>query len=268
MKAALSTLELHLNGFTPRVGVVLGSGLGFFAEEHMEVLGELPYSGIPGMSHPTVNGHKGRFLWGRVGHASVLCMQGRLHYYEGYSMQQITEPVRLMTQVGIQTLILTNAAGGIRDDLVPGRLMLISDHINMMGDNPLIGPNDDRFGDRFCDMTYTYCPELRTKAKAIAEKQGLLLSEGVYIAVSGPSFETPAEIRAFRTLGADAVGMSTVPEAIIARHAGLRVAAVSCITNKAAGLGSGELSHEEVAREAAKVKTSFAEFLCSFVESC
>lgn len=266
MEAAYQLLSELFGDFQPTVGLILGSGLGFFADSHMEIVGSLDYKRVPNMVESTVEGHQGRFVWGKVGNTNVLCMQGRVHYYEGYTMQQITTPVRLMASGGIKTLILTNAAGGIRDDLNPGNLMLICDHINMMGDNPLRGPNDANFGPRFNDMTTTYTPELRAKAKKVAENLGVTLSEGVYLAVSGPCFETPAEIRAYRAIGADAVGMSTVPEAIVARHAGMQIMGISCITNKAAGLGDAELSHEDVSETAGKVKETFACLVKGIVE--
>lgn len=266
MEAAYQLLSELFGDFQPTVGLILGSGLGFFADSHMEIVGSLEYKRVPNMVESTVEGHQGRFVWGKVGNTNVLCMQGRVHYYEGYTMQQITTPVRLMASGGIKTLILTNAAGGIRDDLNPGDLMLIRDHINMMGDNPLRGPNNANFGPRFNDMTTTYTPELRAKAKKVAKDLGIRLSEGVYLAVSGPCFETPAEILAYRTLGADAVGMSTVPEAIVARHAGMQVMGISCITNKAAGLGHAELSHEDVSETAGKVKETFANLIKGIVE--
>ncbi|PXA03048.1 purine-nucleoside phosphorylase [Coraliomargarita sinensis] len=253
--------------FQPEVGLVLGSGLGFFADDRIEVEGRLPYAGIEGFPVSTVPGHAGQFVYGRLNGKRVLCMQGRFHYYEGYSMEQVTLPVRLMHQVGIKNLVLTNAAGGIDPDLNPGDFMLLRDHINFLGTNPLIGDRSED-GPRFPDMSAVYDPGLRTKLKDWAAGQSVDLKEGVYLATTGPSFETPAEIRAFATLGADAVGMSTVPEAIVARKLGLRVLGISCITNAAAGISQGPLTHEEVSVTAEQVRPQFADLLAAAVSFC
>ena len=245
----------------PRVGLVLGSGLGFFADRHLDNAQALAYADIPGFPVSTVAGHAGKLVLGDVAGVSVLCLQGRFHYYEGYTMAAVTLPIRLMALLGVKTLLLTNAAGGIRADLSPGSLMVLTDHLNFLGVNPLRGPNEDDLGPRFPDMSVPYDADVRAAAYASAEAQGIDLYEGVYLATSGPSYETPAEIRAFRTLGADAVGMSTVPECVVARHAGLRVGAISCITNFAAGLGQESLSHEEVSATAATVQEDFARLL-------
>jgi purine-nucleoside phosphorylase len=201
---------------------------------------------IPGFARSTAPGHKGRLVFGTLSGKTVVCMQGRFHYYEGYSMQDIVFPIRVLKLLGIKALIITNAAGGVNTSFSVGDLMLITDHINFLGINPLIGPNAEEFGPRFCDMGKTYTPALRELAKKAASVCGLTLKEGVYIACTGPSYETPAEIRAFRTLGADAVGMSTVPEAITASHCSLPVLAISLITNMAAGVLDQTLSGEEV----------------------
>ena len=232
-------------GETPRIGLILGSGLGGIAEviadKHV-----IPYGEIPHFVCSTAPGHKGQFVAGRFGGKPVICMQGRLHFYEGHALSDIIFPVRVMKQLGVTSLIVTNAAGGINTSFQVGDLMLIEDHINFMGTNPLIGPNDASFGPRFCDMTYTYTPALRQAAQEAAQVLGLTLQKGVYLGCTGPSYETPAEIRAFRTLGADAVGMSTVPEVIAASHCGLQVLAFSLITNMAAGILDQPLTEEEV----------------------
>lgn len=232
-------------GETPRIGLILGSGLGGIAEV-IEDKHVIPYGEIPHFVCSTAPGHKGQFVAGRFGGKPVICMQGRLHFYEGHALSDIIFPVRVMKQLGVTSLIVTNAAGGINTSFQVGDLMLIEDHINFMGTNPLIGPNDASFGPRFCDMTYTYTPALRQAAQEAAQTLGLTLQKGVYLGCTGPSYETPAEIRAFRTLGADAVGMSTVPEVIAASHCGLQVLAFSLITNMAAGILDQPLTEEEV----------------------
>jgi len=246
--------------FRPEVALVLGSGLGSFAQERVAAEVAVPYAAIPGFPRSTVDGHAGRFVGGRAAGRRVLCMQGRFHGYEGYSLAEVTSGVRLMAAAGARIVVLTNAAGGIRADLAPGDLMLIEDHINGMGGNPLIGP--EPIGEtRFPDMSAVYDAELREAARRAAAHAGVDLKEGVYWATTGPSYETPAEIRAFARLGADAVGMSTVPEAIVARALGLRVAGVSCITNAAAGREGGALSHEEVAAAAHRSRAAFSGLL-------
>ena len=231
--------------FTPAVGLVLGSGLGGLADKLDQPV-YIPYSEVPGFAASTAPGHAGRFAAGFLAGRPVLCMQGRLHFYEGHSMADIAFPVRVMKQLGVQALILTNAAGGVNTGFSVGDLMVIEDHINFMGQNPLTGPNEDSIGPRFCDMTFAYAPALRRLAFEVAAQQGVSLQKGVYLGYMGPSFETPAEIRAFRALGADAVGMSTVPEVIAASHCGLPVLAISMITNMAAGIEQKQLSGDEV----------------------
>lgn len=230
---------------TPRIGVILGSGLGDIAGR-IENKTEIPYGQIPHFARSTAPGHKGQLVFGTLNGVTVLCMQGRLHFYEGHPMDAIIFPIRVMKLLGVQTLIVTNAAGGVNKGYQVGDLMLIQDHINFLGTNPLIGPNMQEFGPRFCDMSYTYTPRLREIAKKTAARLNIPLQEGVYLACTGPSFETPAEIRAFRTLGADAVGMSTVPEVIAASHCGMEVLAFSLITNMAAGVLDQKLTEEEV----------------------
>ena len=250
--------------FKPEIGIVLGSGLGFFAEEHIEVSGYLSYSEIEGLPVSTVPGHVGRFVFGHSGEKRVICMQGRLHFYEGYPMRELTLPIRLMHQLGTHTLFLTNAASGINPSYVSGDLMLIHDHINFLGTNPLIGVEaDDEM--RFPDMTEVYDKALRRKIREWARGEDIPIQEGVYLATTGPSFETPSEIRAFATLGADAVGMSTVPEAIVARQSGIRVIGISCITNAAAGISAGPLTHTEVTETADCVKYRFAKLLAGSI---
>lgn len=251
----------RLGDFRPRVGLVLGSGLGSFADERIDPVASVPYAEIPGFPRSTVAGHAGRWVAGTVCGQRVLCMQGRFHFYEGYTMAQLALPIRLMRELGVEILLLTNAAGGVRGGMAPGDFMLLSDHINFMGVNPLRGSNADAFGIRFPDMSTPYDAELRALARATADGLGITLAEGVYLAVSGPSFETPAEIRAFRGLGADAVGMSTVPECIVARHCGMRVCAFSCITNLASGLGDVALTHDEVAATTGRVRKPFADLI-------
>ena len=253
-----------LREFQPEIGLVLGSGLGFFADDRMEVAGRLAYDAIPGFPVSTVPGHAGRFVYGTVGGRRVLCMQGRFHFYEGYAMRELGLPVRLMGEAGVRTLFLTNAAGGVNPDFAPGDLMVIRDHINLLGSNPLIGASGET-GERFPDMSHAYDPVLRSGIHDWARDRDFGLREGVYLATMGPSFETPAEIRAFATLGADAVGMSTVPEVIVARSLGMRVAGISCITNAAAGLAEHPLSHEDVARTAERVRPRFADLLSGIV---
>jgi len=237
----------------PRIGVVLGSGLGAFAEELRDAV-RIPYSRIPGFSAATVESHAGRLVIGRVGALPVAVLDGRLHFYEGYSMDEVTFPVRVLGRMGIRALIITNAAGGISPDYQQGALVLIRDHINLQGTNPLIGHNDARFGLRFPDMSQAYSARLRHIAREEGKRQGIPLPDGVYAAVTGPSFETPAEIRALRTLGADLVGMSTVPEVIVARQMGIEILGISCVTNLAAGISDQPITHEEVLETGARVR--------------
>lgn len=258
-------LARRLGDFSPSVGLVLGSGLGFFADACIEDPIRVRYAELPEFPRTTVEGHEGQFVAGTVGGVRVLCMQGRFHYYEGYTLEDVTLPIRLMAQLGVRDLILTNAAGGIHPDFSPGDLMVIEDHINFTGANPLRGPNLNVFGVRFPDMTEAYSADRRLLLAEVAAEQGVRLQRGVYIGVSGPSFETPAEIRAFRALGADAVGMSTVPECIVARHCGINVLGISCITNYAAGMNEQPLTHEEVAQTANRVKTTFSNLVAGVI---
>jgi purine-nucleoside phosphorylase len=248
---AAAFLKSHLGGLGPRIGIVLGSGLGAVADAIANPI-LVPYAEIPHFPQSTVVGHSGRIVAGLLGGVPTVIMQGRVHFYEGYSPQQVTFPMRVLGLLGLRAVVLTNAAGGIAEGYHIGQLVALADHINLMGFNPLVGPNEPRFaarpgaGLRFFDMTEAYSKRLRALAGAAAQEEGFPLAEGVYLAVSGPSFETPAEIRAFRSLGATLVGMSTVPETIVARHMGVEVLGISCVTNLAAGLGATQLSHEEV----------------------
>ena len=229
----------------PKIAVILGSGLGDIAKD-IENAYILEYRDIPHFAQSTAPGHAGRLVIGKLGETEVLCMQGRMHYYEGNGMDAVVYPIRVMAKLGIETLILSNAAGGINLSFMPGDIMMITDHINFIGVNPLVGPNEESFGVRFSDMSYAYNHLLRRLAEETASELGIELKKGVYLACSGPSYETPAEIRAFRVWGADAVGMSTVPEVIVANHCGIKVAAFSCISNMAAGILDQPLTEEEV----------------------
>jgi purine-nucleoside phosphorylase len=263
---AAQFLDSRLGGHAPRIAIVLGSGLGAVAEA-IESPVFVPYGEIPHFPQSTVEGHSGRIVAGTLGGIPVIVMQGRVHYYEGYSPQQVTFPMCVLGRLGIETVILTNAAGGINEHYRLGDLVLLADHINHLGFNPLIGANEARFGDgaktglRFFDMTEAYSIDLRKLAQAAARTDGPALHEGVYLATSGPSFETPAEIRAFRTMGADLVGMSTVPETIVARHMGMRVLGISCVTNLAAGISATHLSHQEVFETGSRVQHRLAALL-------
>lgn len=252
------------SGRRPRIAVILGSGLSAVAEAISDAT-EIPYEEIPHFATSTVEGHEGRLVVGSLGGIEAAIMKGRLHFYEGYSMQEITLPVRAFALMGIRPLIITNAAGGASDRLRPGSLMLITDHLNLMGENPLRGPNDERFGPRFPDMTRVYAPDYIELAREVARQMGVTLAEGVYAALRGPSYETPAEVRMLRSLGADALGMSTVPEAIVARHCGMKVLAISCITNLAAGLTKEEINHAEVMRVGARAGKTLSELIIRII---
>jgi purine-nucleoside phosphorylase len=242
------------------VAIVLGSGLGAFAEELSEAT-TIPYSEIPGFAHTTVEGHAGRLVIGKAGDVPIAAMQGRFHFYEGYSLEEVTFPIRVLKLLGVRTLVLTNAAGALNVEFAPGSLMVISDHINLLGANPLTGPNDDRFGPRFPDLTLVYAAELQNIVIEEAHAMGMEMRRGIYAALSGPSYETPAEIHMVRTLGADAVGMSTVPEAIVARHMDMRVIGISCITNLAAGVSNRPIDHSQVMAIGEGVRAQFTELL-------
>jgi len=284
VREAAAFLQSRLGGLVPRVAIVLGSGLGAAADAVADPV-VVPYSEIPHFPQSTVEGHSGRMVAGLLGGAQVIVLQGRVHFYEGYSPHEVTFPMRVVGALGVRAVVLTNAAGGIAEGLHVGQLVLLTDHINLMGWNPLTGPNEPRFaarpgaGLRFFDMTEAYSKALRALAKAAAREEGFAdaagiagelgiavdngsaFAEGVYLATPGPSFETPAEIRAFRTLGATLVGMSTVPETIVARHMGIEVLGISCVTNLAAGLGAKPLSHEEVNETGRTVEARLAGLL-------
>jgi purine-nucleoside phosphorylase len=245
---------------TPRVAIVLGSGLGGFADDFEEPV-QVPYKEIPGFARSTAEGHAGRLVIGKIDQVPLVAMQGRVHFYEGYSLEQVTFPIRAFKLLGIKTLILTNAAGGVNVQLTQGALMVLSDHLNLMGDNPLRGPNDPRFGPRFPDMTFAYSPELQEIAVEEAKALGVEIRRGIYAALAGPSYETPAEIHLLRALGADAVGMSTVPEVIVARQMNIEVLGISCITNMAAGISDEPISHEDVMATGDRVRETFTQLL-------
>ncbi|WP_144526743.1 purine-nucleoside phosphorylase [Peribacillus simplex] len=259
IETAASFIKSKIEG-SPEIGLILGSGLGVLADEIENPI-TIPYHEIPEFPVSTVEGHAGQLVIGHLSGKKVVAMQGRFHFYEGYTMEKVTFPVRVMKLLGVEQLIVTNAAGSVNESYEPGDLMLITDHINLMGANPLIGPNEERFGPRFPDMSEAYNKDLRTQAKKIAASLGLDIKEGVYIGNTGPTYETPAEVKMARILGGDAVGMSTVPEVIVARHSGMKVLGISCLTNMAAGILDQPLSHEEVIETTEKVKSSFLEFV-------
>ena len=251
-------------GDVPLIAVVLGSGLGAFADR-LDDARRVPYTDIPHWPGSTVVGHAGTLVWGKSAGRGVLTLAGRAHFYEGHHLQTVTFATRVLGLLGVKTLVLTNAAGGINTSFAPGTLMVIDDHINLMGSNPLVGPNDERFGPRFPDMTSVYAPRLREVADEAATAAGVEVRHGIYVGLHGPSYETPAEIRFLRTIGADAVGMSTVPEAIVARHMGLEVLGISCITNPAAGVLPTPLRHDEVMEVAGRVSGQFMALLEAIV---
>ena len=253
-------LEPRLAGFRPDVALILGSGLGAFADR-IESPISIPYSEIPHFHKPSVEGHEGRIIFGKIRGTNVAVLQGRLHFYEGHSMNSIVIPTRALASLGAHSLFLTNAAGGVNLRFRAGDLMVIEDHINLMGDNPLTGKDSVMFGPRFPDMSEPYCRESITFIEQAAARIGLHLQKGVYVGLRGPTYETPAEVRMIRTLGGDAVGMSTVPEAIAARHLGMRVAGISVITNMAAGIEQKTLDHSEVQETASKVMNQLSDLL-------
>jgi purine-nucleoside phosphorylase len=252
-------------GPLPQIAIVLGSGLGDFADTLRESIAT-PYEELPHWPASNVIGHAGRLVVGTVAGKRVAALAGRVHFYEGHDLSTVVFATRVMGRLGVKQLILTNAAGGINTGFAQGALMVIDDHINLLGSNPLVGPNDDRFGQRFPDMSEVYSRRLRAVADVAARASGVAVSHGVYVAVHGPSYETPAEIRAFRTIGADAVGMSTVPEAIAARHMGMEVLGISCITNMAAGVLPQPLDHNEVMETARRVRGSFIALLEAIID--
>jgi purine-nucleoside phosphorylase len=259
IEEAIRFIEGH-SGIRPAAGVVLGSGLGAFADELSERV-DIPYHEIPGWPGSTAVGHAGKLILGRLGDLSMAVMAGRAHLYEGYSPAQVTYGVRVLGSLGVRAMVFTNAAGGINLSLERGGLVLISDHINLQGSNPLAGPNDDSLGPRFPDMSEAYSKQFRNVAKQVAAELCIPMSEGVYAAMLGPSYETPAEIRYLRAIGADVVGMSTVPEVIVANHMGIRVLGISCVTNMAAGILQQQIHHEEVLETGLMVRDTLVRYL-------
>jgi inosine/guanosine/xanthosine phosphorylase family protein len=262
--AAANAVRQRHGAEFPKIVLILGTGLGGFGNQ-IRIRTSISYKEIPGFPVSTVVGHEGRLLIGEAGGVAVACMQGRLHVYEGHAVQQIALPIRTFRALGATTLVVTNAAGGISKNLAPGSLMIIEDHINFAGGNPLVGPNDDAIGPRFPDMTEAYDPALRQKLQDAAEAEGIKIASGVYLFTRGPSFETPAEIRMFAAMGADAVGMSTAPEVIAARHAGMRAVGLSLITNLAAGLSRQPMSHDETLAIGAQSAEEMSRLLLRFL---
>jgi len=262
--AAAAVIRRQIGGVEPAVGMVLGSGLGAFADELTPRV-EVPYGDIPHWPVSTAVGHAGKLVSGMLGAKPVIVLAGRAHLYEGYSARRVTFPTRVLRELGVHSLVLTNAAGGINLSYSQGGLVAISDHINLQGTNPLIGPNEDDWGPRFPDMSEAYSKEYRSLAKAEAATLGFALPEGVYAALAGPSYETPAEIRYLRAIGADLVGMSTAPEATVANHMGMKVLAISCVTNMAAGVLDQKIDHEEVLETGRQVRTRFTALLKAVV---
>lgn len=253
-----------IGDFKPEIGIILGSGLGELADEYCDIA--IPYAEIPGFEASTVSGHKSRLVFAVINGKKVVMMQGRFHFYEGHSIQKVVFPVKVMKKLGVKTLIVTNAAGGVNPDFKPADLMIITDHINHMGVNPLIGPNDSGMGERFPDMSEVYTKKYVKLAENIGKKLGIKLQKGVYIALTGPSYETPAEVRMARIIGADAVGMSTVPEAITASWAGMNVIGLSCICNSAAGVSTVGLSHADVIKAAGEAKDKFIKLVKEIIK--
>lgn len=264
MEKTVNFIIEKIEDFHPEIGIILGSGLGEFADDFEST--SISYNEIPGFETSKIQGHKGRLVFAKINGKKVVMMQGRYHFYEGYSMQTVVYPVKVMKKLGVKTLIITNAAGAITKEYTPGTLMFITDHINFMGTNPLIGQNDESLGTRFPDMSKVYSKELIQKAFNIAEKLNINYKKGIYIATTGPSYETPAEIKMFSTMGANAVGMSTVPEAITANYCGIKVIGISCLTNYAAGVTDNPLNHQEVIDTANKVKENFKNLLTELIK--
>lgn len=265
MEKTVDYIKSKIGNFKPEIAIVLGSGLGELADEYCEI--KLAYSEIPGFPVSTVKGHNGNLVFAKVNGKNVMMMQGRFHFYEGHSMQTVTYPIKIMKKLGVETILITNAAGGVNPYFKPSSLMIIKDHINFMGTNPLIGPNDDTLGERFPDMSEVYTKSLREIAHTCSKNLNIPVEEGIYIALTGPTYETPAEVNMVRTLGADAVGMSTVPEAIVASYLKMKVLGISCICNSAAGISTVGLSHKEVLEAAEKAKTNFKKLVLEIIKS-
>lgn len=259
IEETLDYINEYTDNFEPEIGIVLGSGLGDLADKYCDIA--IPYSNIPHFAKSTVQGHKGQLVFADINGRKVVIMQGRNHFYEGHSMSDVTYPIKVMKKLGVKTLILTNAAGAVNKSFRPADLMVITDHINFMGTNPLIGRNDENFGVRFPDMSEVYSKNLIKIVDAAGRLLKLDLKHGVYMATTGPSYETPAEIKMARFMGADAIGMSTVPEAIVANYCGIEVIGISCISNYATGVSTKKLSHEEVIETTDKVKAKFKELV-------
>lgn len=264
MQNTIKFINEKTNNFKPEIGVILGSGLGDFVQNLQSI--SIPYSDIPNFEVSTVQGHKGQLSFARINDKNIVFMQGRYHFYEGHSMGKIVYPIKVMKKLGVKTLVITNAAGAVNKDFKPSDLMIITDHINFMGTNPLIGENDESLGTRFPDMSEIYKKNLIKIAQDCAKELGFEVKKGVYAAFSGPSYETPAEINMIRKLGADAVGMSTVPEAIVANYCNMEVLGISCITNATAGVNTTPLSHQEVVETANKSKNKFQSFVLRVLE--
>ena len=262
----VSVIQNRVGGSFPRIALILGSGLGPYADTLSGAV-KVSYNDIPSFPNSTVAGHAGQLVVGEANGIPLACMQGRMHLYEGYEAPRLAIAVRTLKRLGVDLLIITNAAGGMRSDLTPGSLMLITDHINFSGQNPLTGPNDDSFGVRFPDMTNAYDSDMREAMLSAAQQQSVDLKQGVYLQLAGPSFETPAEIRMLKTLGADGVGMSTVPECIVARHCGIKVVGLSVITNLAAGMADHELTHQDTMEKAELAFTDFRSLIDAFLAS-
>ena len=264
MKETIDYIQNKIKTFKPKLGIILGSGLGDFADNIEGV--RIKYSDIPGFETSTVAGHKGQLVFGEVFGKNTVIMQGRYHFYEGYNVKDVVYPIKILKLLGVKSLIITNAAGGLNTDFEKGSLMLIEDHINFTAQNPLIGANDETLGERFPDMGEIYSKDLIKLAKKVSEKLGIKLEQGVYIGVTGPSYETPSEVRMFKMLGASAVGMSTVNEAIYANYLGLKILGISCITNFASGLSREKLTHKDVVETANKVKSDFKNLIKEIVK--
>ena len=265
MHKAVNYIKEIIKDFEPQTAVILGSGLGELADKYSDI--RINYKDIPEFPVSTVEGHAGCLVFAEINGKRIMMMQGRFHFYEGYPMHKIVYPVKIMKKLGISTVIITNAAGGINPDFKPSSLMIIRDHINFMGTNPLIGVNDDTLGERFPDMSEVYTKQLRDIALTCGEKLNIPLKEGVYMAMSGPAYETPAEVNMARIIGADALGMSTVPEAITAAYLKMRVLGISCICNAAAGVGGKSLSHEDVLGAANKAKKDFSQLILEIIKA-
>ena len=265
MQKTIEFLNKKTNSFKPEIGIILGSGLGELADEYCDYA--VSYNDIPNFVKSTVKGHKGRLVFAEINGRKVVMMQGRNHFYEGHTMQEITYPIKVMKLLGVETIILTNAAGAVNESYRPSDLMIITDHINFTGSNPLVGPNDENFGERFPDMSEVYKKSLIELAEKCSEKLGIDIQKGIYWANSGPSYETPAEINMIRKLGGDAVGMSTVPEAIVANYCGMNILGISCITNSASSISGEKLSHEEVITAANNAKSKFKSLILEVISN-